>query len=87
VSHTGLLDREKTVAIQRVTRVGKILIFIPVLFVLIRIWSVIQYFYTTYLTGLTDVSGQCIPSSPYQAIYVSLGIFQVKLLLCMMIEQ
>ncbi len=63
---------------EKVSRVGRILLFIPVLFVLLRVWAVVQYFYTIYLTHLTDESGHCIPSDPHKTIHVVLGVLQVR---------
>ena len=56
----------------------KTLIFIPVLFILLRVWATIQYFYTVYLTNIALVveDGYCIPSH-LKGPHVVLGIFQV----------
>lgn len=79
VSQAGLLVREQSVAVERVTWVGRILLFIPILFVLLRVWAVVQFFYIIYLTNLTDPSGRCIPTDPHKTIHVFLGVLQVKL--------
>ena len=63
---------------ERVTRMGRILLFIPVLFILLRVWAVVQYLYTVYLTHLTDSSGRCIPTDPHKTIHVALGVLQVS---------
>ncbi len=78
IHQAGLLVKEQEVAMKKVSRVGRILVFIPVLFVLLRVWAVVQYFYTIYLTHLTDESGRCIPSDPHKTIHVALGVLQVR---------
>ena len=79
MSQTGLLVKKQTVDMKRVTRVGRILLFIPVLFVLLRVWAVVQYLYIVYLTQLTDPSGCCIPADPHKTVHVVLGVLQVSL--------
>ena len=79
MAQTGLLLDEQEAAMERVTRVGRILLFIPVLFVLLRVWAVVQYLYTVYLTHLTDPSGRCIPTDSHKTIHVALGVLQVCL--------
>ncbi len=78
VHQGGLLVREQAVAMERVSRVSRILLFIPVLFVLLRVWAVVQFLYISYLSHLTDESGRCIPTDPYKTIHVALGVLQVS---------
>ena len=79
MSQTGLLVKKQAVDMKRVTRVGRILLFIPVLFILLRVWAVVQYLYIVYLTQLTDPSGRCIPTDPHMTVHVVLGVLQVSL--------
>ncbi len=70
--------REQAVAMERVSRVSRILLFIPVLFVLLRVWAVVQFLYISYLSHLTYESGRCIPTDPHKTIHVVLGVLQVS---------
>ncbi|XP_064383924.1 G-protein coupled receptor 157-like isoform X2 [Halichondria panicea] len=76
VHQGGLLVREQAVAMERVSRVSRILLFVPVLFVLLRVWAVVQFLYISYLSHLTDESGRCIPTDPHKTIHVALGVLQ-----------
>ena len=55
--------------------VNKILVLIPILFIILRIWSTFQHFYFIYLTD-NAVDG-CI-SRGEKTVYVALGFLQVS---------
>lgn len=58
----------------------KTLVFIPLLFIMLRVWATIQYFYTVYLTNTALIvkDGYCVPSY-LKKVHVVLGVFQVLL--------
>ena len=67
---------------EKMKSAKKTLIFIPVLFILLRVWATIQYFYTVYLTNIALIvkDGYCV-ASHLKGTHVVLGIFQVPLAL------
>ena len=59
-------------------RVNKILTLIPLLFIFLRIWSLVQYIYTVSIAK--HYPDGCVPQG-LKAGYLTLGIMQVKLTL------
>ena len=58
----GHCNPERSIAVEEKMKVAKrLLIFIPVMFILLRIWCTLQYFYTVYLANIAQNDGQCIP--------------------------
>ena len=56
-------------------RVNKLLTFIPLLFIILRIWSLVQYIYTICITKRYPTG--CVPPG-LKAGYLTFGIMQVK---------
>ena len=50
------------------------LVFIPMVFVLLRMWGTLEFF---YLVALPKVHGHCIHTNYYQGL-VFLGVMQVR---------
>lgn len=58
------------------------LVFIPVVFILLRVWCTRQYFYTVYLANIAQNGGQCIPVG-FKDGQLILGILQVGFMIIM----
>ena len=56
-------------------KVNKILTLIPLLFIILRIWSLVQYFYTISIAK--RFPNGCVPPG-LKAGYLTLGIIKVK---------
>ena len=59
------------------TRVNKILVFIPVLFIILRVWATVQYFFSVYASYHAVNNGRCIPEG-LEVVHVVLGVLQVR---------
>jgi len=60
------------------TRVNKILVFIPVLFIILRVWATVQYFFSVYVSRYHAIdNGRCIPAG-LKVVHVILGVLQVR---------
>lgn len=77
VQTAGLLPHEQDKAKGRITKLERTLVFIPIAFVVLRMWAVVQYFYSIYLQHI-EVGDHCIPTVPHKQIHVTLGILQVN---------
>jgi len=59
------------------TKVNKILVFIPVLFIVLRVWATVQYFFSVYVVQNALHNGHCIPNDLHVP-HVVLGVLQVR---------
>ena len=69
---------EQASAMYQLTKVGRILLFIPILFVVLRMWAVVQYFYTIYLVNVAQNNSRCIPANPHETVHIVLAVLQVS---------
>ena len=73
----GHCNPERSIAIEEKMKAAKrLLVFIPVMFILLRIWCTLQYFYTVYLANIAQNDDQCIPTS-FKDGQLVLAILQV----------
>ena len=73
----GHCNPERSIAFEeRMKTTKQLLLFIPLAFFLLRIWSTAQYFYTLYLSSIAQNDGQCIPTGLRDG-QLALGILQV----------
>ena len=73
----GHRDPERSASIKVKMRVAKqTLVFIPILFILLRMWCTLQYFYVVYLANNAENNDWCIPVGLKDGHFV-LGILQV----------
>ena len=73
----GHCNPDRAIAVEEKMKVAKrLLVFIPVMFILLRMWCILQYFYTVYLANITQNDGQCIPAG-FKDGQLVLAILQV----------
>ena len=73
----GHCNPDRSVAVEeRMKATKQLLLFIPVVFILLRMWCTFQYFYTLHLANIAQNDGQCIPTGLKDGQLV-LAIFQV----------
>ena len=69
-------ERSATIKVKMKTA-KQTLLFIPVLFILLRMWCTVQYFYMIYLANEAQNKGWCIPVG-LRSGHIVLGVFQVS---------
>lgn len=73
----GHCNPDRSAAVEeRIKAAKRLLVLIPVVFVLLRMWCTVQYFYTVYLANIAQNDGQCI-STGFKDGHLVLGILQV----------
>ena len=71
----GHHDPERSASVKEKMKIAKrTLVFIPILFILLRMWCTIQYFYVVYLAN--ENNDWCIPVG-LKDVHLILGILQV----------
>ncbi len=74
-TRSRLRNHSDTVSLLKTVNVEKRLLAIPILYIVIRIWGTLQFFYSLIVSGSNDEG--CIPST-VKTVYIVFGILQVR---------
>lgn len=79
----GHCNPDRSLSVEEKMKVAKqLLVFIPVAFILLRVWCTRQYFCTVYLVNIARNDGQCVPVG-FKDGQLILGILQVGFMIIM----